>query len=111
MDSMAERARMIKEWRMWVSKIAEAVKELLPDAEVYVVGSVVRGDFIAASDVDVVVVSKSAPRKPIEIARLKATVEEKLNLPYYHPFEIHVLSLEEAKYFLEKSKGCVLRIA
>lgn len=106
-----ERVKMLREWRMWVHRIAEVVKEIIPDAEVYVVGSVVRGDSVGGSDVDILVVSPQIPRKPVDIAKLKTIIEDKLNLPYYHPFEIHMLKPEEARYLMEKSKGYMIRIA
>ncbi|MEM0027795.1 MAG: nucleotidyltransferase domain-containing protein [Ignisphaera sp.] len=111
MDTSAKRAKLVSEWRLWASRIARVVKEVIPDAEVYVIGSVARGDNVGGSDVDILIVSEYAPKKPIEIAKLKAFIEEILNLPYYHPFEIHILGPEEAKRHIEKSGGYVLKIA
>ena len=111
MDTSAKRSKLVSEWRPWVSRIARVVKEVIPDAEIYVAGSVVRGDSVGGSDVDILVVSRNAPSKPIDIARLKAVIEEKLCLPYYHPFEIHVLKPDEANHFIERSKGSVLRMS
>jgi predicted nucleotidyltransferase len=42
-DIMIERARMVREWEVYVERIAKAAKELMP-AEVYVFGSVVKGE-------------------------------------------------------------------
>ncbi|MEM4970737.1 MAG: nucleotidyltransferase domain-containing protein [Sulfolobales archaeon] len=111
MDTSARRAKLLSEWRLWVPRIAKVVKEVIPDAEIYVVGSVVRGDSVGGSDVDILVASEYTPEKNMEIARLKAAIEDKLSLPYYHPFEIHILKPGEARYFIERSRGYVLRIA
>lgn len=109
-ETAMRRAEMVREWRFWVRKIAEAVKELLSDVEVYVVGSVVRGDYVACSDVDVLIVSPNVPERAIGRAGVKVLLEEKLNLPYYHPFEIHLLKPEEADVYLRRAGRDVLKI-
>ncbi|MEL9939938.1 MAG: nucleotidyltransferase domain-containing protein [Ignisphaera sp.] len=110
MDTSAKRAKLVSEWRLWALRIAGVAKEVISDAEVYVIGSVARGDSVGGSDVDILIVSEYVPKKPMEIAKLKAFIEERLDLPYYHPFEMHILSPEEAKRFIERSGGYVLRI-
>ncbi len=110
MDSSLRRVRMLKEWRTWVRRIADVVKELIPNAEVYVIGSVVRGDYVGGSDVDVVVVSSSIPEDIAKRARIKVLIEERLKLPYYHPFEIHVLKPEEVSTYLRRACGYVVKL-
>jgi len=61
---LAERARMVREWRRWVPRVVRAVKELWPEAEVYLVGSTARGESIGSSDVDLLVVLESPPPLP-----------------------------------------------
>lgn len=109
-ESAIKRSHLLKEWRTLVYRIAAVVERALPEVEVYVLGSVVRGDCVGGSDVDVLVISEYVPEKLIERAKLKALIEEKLDLPYYHPFEIHLLRPEEAEHYLERSKGFTLRI-
>jgi len=103
------RVKMLKEWKTWIRKIAETVKELVPNVQVYVIGSVVRGDYVAGSDVDILVISPDIPEKMIKRGKIKAKIEEKLNLPYYHPFEIHVLRPEEAESYLKKAGKYVFK--
>lgn len=110
METFLKRARMIREWRRWVEEISRVVVDIAPDARIYVVGSVARGDHTASSDVDILVVSQSIPERVAERARIKAHVEEKLELPYYHPFEIHLLRPEEAEHFLRRAGGYIIRI-
>ena len=110
MDIALRRAEMLSDWRTWVQRIAAAARELLPDAEVYVVGSVVRGDQVGGSDVDVLVVSQSVPRKAVEKAKIKALIEEKLELPPYHPFEIHLLTPQDAQLYMRRAGEHVEKI-
>ena len=110
MDSAIRRAKMLKEWEKWVRKIAGAIKELIPEAEVYVIGSVARGDYVAGSDVDILIVSRKIPEKLSERGRIKALIEERLNLPYYHPFEIHLVRPEEAEPYLKRASKYAIKI-
>jgi len=82
----------------------------LPGAEVYVVSSVVRGDQMSGSDVDILVVSQSVPRRAIEKAKVKALIEEKLGLPLYHPFEIHLLTPQEAQPYMKRAGEYIEKI-
>jgi len=109
-EALLERREMIINWRKWAKKIANEVKEVLPDAEIYVIGSVVRGDYTGGSDVDVLIISSQAPQKARERSRLKIIIEERLDLPYYHPFELHVLKPEEAGLYLRRAKDYVVKI-
>lgn len=109
-ESSLYRLKMVKEWRVWVERIARVAKELIPDVEVYVIGSIVRGDYVGGSDVDVLIVSRSIPEKPFERARIKVLIEERLNLPYYHPFELHLLRPGEAELYLKKARGRMVKI-
>ena len=110
MDSAIRRAEMLKEWEKWAHEIANAVKELISEAEVYVIGSVARGDYVAGSDVDVLVISRRVPEKLSERGRIKVLIEERLNLPYYHPFEIHLVRPEEVESYLRRTGRYAIKI-
>lgn len=110
MESAIKRNELLRDWKIWVYKIASIAGELIPGVEVYVVGSIARGDNVGGSDVDILVVSEHVPEKPAGRSRLKALVEERLGLPYYHPFEIHLLKPDEAEYYIERSRGRVVKI-
>ena len=103
MDLLRSRAKMLRNWDTWANRIAEAARRTLPDAEVYVVGSVVRGDWVGGSDVDILVVSGSLPEGMLERARIKCMVEDGAGLPAVHPFETHLISPGEAEVYFEKA--------
>lgn len=107
-NTLMDRVEMLKNWRAWVEKIAEVVRTLLPRAKVYVIGSAVRGDYVAGSDVDVLIVSEHIPDRLVERSRLKVMIEDELKLPYYHPFEFHLVKPEEAEIYLRRAGGEVL---
>ncbi len=102
--TMIERSRMIREWRTWVDKLASATKRLLPDAEVYVIGSIARGEAIASSDIDVLIITSKAPEKPRDIALLKTRIEEEAGLPPHHPIEMHIVNPRKGEEYLRKTR-------
>jgi predicted nucleotidyltransferase len=58
---LRERNDLIDEGRAF----AERVRNLVPDARVFLYGSVARGDFNLASDIDLLVVSDELPLQPL----------------------------------------------
>ncbi len=110
-EALLERRRMITSWRKWARRIADEVKDILQDAEVYVIGSVVRGDYTGGSDVDILIISPQASQRARERAKLKVIIEERLGLPYYHPFELHILRPEEAEVYLRRAKEYVVKVS
>jgi predicted nucleotidyltransferase len=60
--------------------------------------------------VDVLIISQEVPVKAIEKAKIKAAIEERLNLPPYHPFEIHLLTPQEARPYLRRANQHVLKM-
>ena len=86
--------------------MAEKIQARFPDAEVYVFGSVVEGRYTAASDIDLLVVTKHAPKRLREKIDVILWLEDELGLP---PgiIDLHIVApgSEEHKWFFE-----VLRI-
>lgn len=48
----------LRNWRNVAEVVCAVVKRFLPDASVYVFGSVARGDWSADSDIDMLIVSR-----------------------------------------------------
>jgi predicted nucleotidyltransferase len=68
---------------------------------------VVRGESTGGSDVDILIVSNEVPESNLERARMKVMIEERLGLPLYHPFELHLVKEEEAKLYFKRIKEFV----
>jgi len=88
---------MLRNWKEYGHKIAEAASKVLGECEVFAFGSVVEGRATGGSDVDIIVVSRHLPRG--ERGRLKALMEEMAGLPPFHPFEIHLVTPKEAEWY------------
>ncbi len=94
-------ARLLKEWRKWGERIAAASEKVLGECDVFVFGSVVEGESTGGSDVDVLIVSRNLPEDRRERAGVIARIEEEAGLPLYHPYEVHLVGEEEAKWYFK----------
>ncbi|ADI32021.1 DNA polymerase beta domain protein region [Staphylothermus hellenicus DSM 12710] len=92
-------ARLIREWRMWSRRVAEAAEKVLGECKVYVFGSVAEGRATGGSDVDILIVSKNTPSRARDRWELIARIEEEAGLPLFHPYQIHLVNNEEAKWY------------
>jgi len=106
-----ERYKLLKRWREIASRVAEKIRERFPDAEVYVFGSVVEGQYTAASDIDILVVTRHAPRKLREKADIVLWLEEELGLPP-SLLDLHIVApgTEEHKWYFKTLRIKALRI-
>lgn len=109
-ETARRRAEMVRRWREYVGVLAEAVRKVLGDADVYVFGSVVTGECVASSDVDVLVVSDRVPESMLERGALKVEIEDAAGLPVYHPFELHFVKPDEAMHYFKKIGRNMLKV-
>lgn len=109
MDKIVElQAWKLKEllkWREYLGVLVEAVKEVFNDrVEVYVFGSAVNGRLTVSSDIDIAIVLSEVPKSGLERARLVDkiwSVMENKGVPWWYPFEIHLLRREELSLLRE----------
>lgn len=101
-DILLERMEIFKKWKEYVPKICSAVKLILPDARIYVFGSIVRGESVGGSDIDILIVSQNIPVSNLERAKIRSQIEQAVNLPLHHPFEFHIVNLNEAEWYFER---------
>jgi uncharacterized protein len=102
---------MIREWRKFSSKIAKSARrELGPSTEVYVFGSAVRGEAVAASDVDILVIVDRPLSSVIERNKIRMMIEDAASLPDVHPFEFHVVTRDEAELYFRHIGSSILKM-
>lgn len=97
----ATRLRIIREWRRYAHIVAKAVKQVVPEAKVYLVGGAAENRLTVLSDIDILVV---LPHRPGfgEAAGLRARIleaAEKLGLPLYAPVELHIVGEEDLERY------------
>ena len=92
--------------RKYAALIKKVAKQLLgKDTKVFLFGSVVKGNYTAASDIDVLVFSPSVPEKGLKRAEIIATLRKKTGL--WYPFEIHLVNERMFKFYRRMVKKMV----
>jgi predicted nucleotidyltransferase len=104
-EIQTRRLRELLRWRSYLPILVEAVKNVLgEDVEVYVFGSAVEGRLTIDSDIDVAVVVEelpgSASRRVGILNRIWSIMEDN-GVPWWYPFEIHLMTHEELKLLRE----------
>ncbi|WP_460024354.1 nucleotidyltransferase domain-containing protein [Infirmifilum sp. SLHALR2] len=81
---MSKELKALEKYMEVAAEVKKVVLEVDPEAEVYVFGSVVRGDYTAASDIDILVVTEKLDRKYDIMTRVYQRVDA--------PVELHVVT-------------------
>jgi len=110
MDLQRSRATMLKEWRAWAERVARAAEKILPKSEVYVLGSVVRGDYTGGSDIDILIISDIVPEGLLKKAEVKNSIEETANLPPTHQIQIHLTKRSEANNYIRRAGRNIIKL-
>lgn len=97
------RFKALLDWRRHLPNLVKAVREVLPDAELYVFGSALRDELTANSDVDVLIVSKRAFGRNRH--KIVTAIEEKLENPEI--FEIHLVTRDKVSWYRRHAKRLV----
>ncbi len=105
-----KRYLMIKHYRKYLPAIKRACEEVFGECELYVFGSVLTGKFTAGSDVDVLIKVREAPKSLRERAALEVKIEELAGLPYYHPFEFHIVDEKGFQRYVDLLKAKPVRV-
>ena len=100
----------LKRWREYAEKIAKAAKEVLGEAEIYVVGGVAEERTTIYSDIDILIIAGDerlrGDRKTLYADILEKAIEA-YGLPWDAPVELHIVNEKEAREYLRISKKAV----
>ena len=90
------RRKYFEQLNEYLKKIKEIVKREIPDAEIYLYGSVVEGRFsIGLSDIDVAIVSDRFKDREKKLEVFGKLIKEFFD----SPFEFHVLTEEQWNFY------------
>ncbi|MEM3552715.1 MAG: nucleotidyltransferase domain-containing protein, partial [Candidatus Bathyarchaeia archaeon] len=90
-----EKFKILLKWRSLLPKLLNAVKKVIPDAEVYIFGSALKNKLTANSDIDVLIVSDKA--SGFQRHKLAVAIEENLSNPFI--FELHLIPKEKLSWY------------
>ncbi|RLG83243.1 MAG: DNA polymerase III subunit beta [Thermoprotei archaeon] len=101
------RLKLLSKWRVVATNVATVIKELYPDAEIYVFGGAAEDRLTVLSDIDIAVVLEDTPKdRAGMLAKIWEILEAK-GIPQYYPLEIHILSKRE----FERLRGVKIKLA
>ncbi|UXD21242.1 DNA polymerase [Ignicoccus pacificus DSM 13166] len=99
----------LKRWREVAEKFFKAARDLYPESEVYVIGSVAEGRHTVTSDVDILICFPEG----IDVRRAKKKVilraMDVYDVPWDYPFEVHAYTMSECEK-VKRVSGKVVRI-
>jgi len=94
---------MIDNHEIYLRDIGEAAQRVLENPEMNIFGSFLRGELVAASDIDVLIIAE-IPKSHLKRAELIAKIEETAELPLVHPFHINIITHQEFETWKELYK-------
>lgn len=94
LEMMIKMKEMLKNYKMYLKKINASIKTVLIDSKVYLFGSIIEGNLVGASDIDILIVA-NVPKNHMKRAEIIAEIEENAELPLSHPFEFHLITKDE----------------
>ncbi|BAA78919.2 putative amino acid transporter [Aeropyrum pernix K1] len=101
--SLKVRESLISGWRNLTARAAEIIKREIMNAEVYITGSIARGEYEKSGDIDLIV-STTKPLSPHEVKFIEERLVKELNLPPSHPLHIHTVTRDKLENFKHKVK-------
>jgi predicted nucleotidyltransferase len=98
LEEKKENEKYFKEPEKYAKIIKKKAKEILKKVRVFLFGSIVRGDFLFSSDIDVLVVSDNF--KENERGKI---ISQLLNeVGFFSPFQIHLVKTKGFKNWYKK---------
>jgi len=83
---------MLQKYREIANKVKEIVRKIDPNAKVYVFGSVVKGIYTGASDIDILIVTNKIGLKYKMMVEVYREVEA--------PVELHIVTENQKKWYM-----------
>ncbi len=90
-----KRREVFKNLNGYLARIKKVVKNIDPQAEIYLFGSVAEGNYILSSDIDILIITDK-PREKIVTELWKNGISD--------PFEIHIYTVEYLDLFKKRAK-------
>lgn len=100
LEIMRQTNEFIKNHKKYLKKIESSIKLILKNSQTYLFGSIIEGNLVAGSDIDILVIA-NVPKNHLKRAEVIAAIEENVGLPISHPFEFHLLTQEELDIWIK----------
>uniref|UniRef100_A0A7C5TJK2 Polymerase nucleotidyl transferase domain-containing protein n=1 Tax=Ignisphaera aggregans TaxID=334771 RepID=A0A7C5TJK2_9CREN len=101
----------LKKWREYAEKIAKAVEDIIPDADIYVIGGIAEDRTTIYSDIDILIATPSRildneAKKNLVVEVIERAID-RYNLPWDAPIEIHIADAKTLKEYLKTCRKII----
>jgi amino acid transporter len=100
---LRKRVENLNNWHKWIDGVISSIVDAFEDAEVYLVGSIARGDIKKAHDVDLLVLTNNPPAKDME-KHIARELKQKAKLTPHHSVDIHFADKQRKNEALRRAK-------
>jgi len=100
---LKKREENLKNWHRWIYTFIDHVADVFEDAEVYLVGSIARGEAHKANDVDLLVLTSSPPTEEKK-KDVEKDLKKRAGLTPLHSVDIHFEDKKRRDYALNRAK-------
>lgn len=97
-----ENLKYFKKPYLYAANIKNEIRKILPDAKVFIFGSVPEGEATPQSDIDILVTSANMPKKQEERAKIRSKIYLKIGIS--SPFEIHFANHKQFLWYQRFAK-------
>ena len=104
---LSKREEKVRDWSSWVYGAVEQLEDIFEDAEVYLVGSVARGELHRAGDVDLLVLTESPPTGSQKLKVLRE-IKLRAGLGKEHAVDLHFAPRHRKEEALKRAGRCRL---
>ena len=104
---MVERLQKLLKWREYIPALREAISQVLPDAEIYIIGGAAENRLTALSDIDVLIITDKPPENPMKKAEITSKIREKLEekgINHSYLYQFHIKDKKQAQQLLKTTK-------
>lgn len=89
--------KLISKWKTYVEKAVKAIREIVPNTQIYLIGGAAEKRLTAQSDIDLLLVLNTEPTHKEKISLREKIIKQLENkgIPPYFPLQIHITTKKE----------------
>lgn len=100
---LVEVEKNLKNWDMWIDRVVHGISKVFDDAEIFLVGSIARGEVEKAHDVDLLVLTGNPPSKG-KVKEVVREIKDRAELTPQHVVDIHFGNKNKKEEALRRAK-------
>lgn len=88
-DRFQKKEKYFKNYLAFVKIVKERAQNILPDVKVLIFGSVIKGEYLPSSDIDILIISEKVPPEIFAQTKIKYELLKDFEA---NPFELHLVT-------------------